>query len=897
MYQQFLSGLLPTDTVLTPNRRLAASLRKQYDRLQQQANQQSWQNPDILPLTSWLERCWEEIQVGGKAEPLTLLTPLQEQFIWEYIVRTSKASELLLHVGATAKMAQQAWQLSKQWQIDPASPTSFDHTEDTRVWQTWAKHFQDYCRANHRLDATSLPDWLAQQITKNKGSQRSKRLFLVGFDELSPQYQNLFNALSAQGVKLQNVNCLYPAPKIHRLGLSDTSAEINAMARWARQQWQLGAESVACVVPNLTELRSEVIATFTEVFAPEAILPNYDQSPLPFNISAGVKFKDFSLLHTALLLLSLDNEVSLTDLGTLLRSPYLGWAEEELTSRARFDAHLRSYGEPHLSLQQILIFAKKSNLTKFAELLSAYLKLQQKYQDKLLLPHQWASVFSEYLIAFKWPGERTLDSTEHQLIEGWSSLLSTFAQLSIVSSPLKHGAALTQLKQIAASQEFQPKSPVVPVQILGILEAAGLSFQHLWIMGLHDQAWPPSPNPNPFIPYPLQQELKLPHSSNQRELHYCRELTKRLTHSAHNVILSYPQSLDDRTLRPSPLIQALTPLNLSDLQLPSYQSYAELILASAKIELLTDENAPPMQIAKKISGGAGIFRDQAACPFRAFARFRLGAKALEWPEAGLSLQERGSLLHKSLEAIWNTIGSQQQLLSFTEQEQLNVVNHGIDAALAQFIKKRPLTFKARFTAIEKMRLARLLNDWLEVEKKRPPFIVKAIEQVITITFAGIPLTLRVDRIDQLPNGELLIIDYKTGISTISDWLGDRPNEPQLPLYCVTNQQPVAGLLFAQIRSDSKQFKGLVANEQIDIPGAATFAYLKDEHNHQSWSALVQYWEKVLNNLGQQFYQGYAKVDPKEGSKTCQTCELQALCRINELRAAEPIPSLPHGEGE
>lgn len=880
MYNTFLAQLQASDTVLTPNRRLAAFLRKQYAQQQQTIQKkQSWENPDILPLSSWLERCWEETQVSSQGEPMVLLTPLQEQFIWETIVRASEAGKQLLQPIATAKMAQQAWQLTKQWQID-SEPPSYSQTEDTRVWQHWAKDFQSYCQSKHWLDPNCLVDWLLPKIEQSK-LPVAKRLFLLGFDEISPQYQCLFKVLSLQGVRIEYINCAYPSPDIQRIAFADPGAELDAMARWAAQQNQAGITSIACVIPNLTELRSQAVATFTDVFATEALLPGSDQSNLPFNISAGVKFKDFALIHTALLILSLEEEISLLDLGVLLRSPYLGWAEEEMTTRARLDAQLRSYGEPRLSLKQILIFAKKSGVNKFAELLQAYLQLRLKYLGKLLPPHEWANAFSQLLIALQWPGERTLDSTEHQIIEGWSNLLSTFAKLSIVSSPMSNGMAIAQLKQIATTQEFQPKSPPVAVQILGILEAAGLSFQRAWVMGLHDLAWPPSPNPNPFIPYSLQQKLGLPHSSNQRELRYCRDLTHRLTHSAQEVILSYPQAIEDRNLRPSPLIQNFKAKVAADLNLPTEKSYAQIIYASAAIELLTDENAPSLSIEEKISGGASIFKDQAACPFRAFARFRLGAKALELPEAGLSLLERGSLLHKSLEAIWNVIGNHQQLVNLTADELQHVVEQGIEASLIQFIRKRPLTFKARFTAIEKSRLTRLLCDWLEVEKKRPPFSVKSIEQAITTSVAEIPLTLRVDRIDQLASGELLIIDYKTGMPSITDWLGDRPNEPQLPLYCVTNQEPVSGLLFAQVRSDSKQFKGLVANEKIDIQGTYTFEYLKDEHRHQSWDALIGYWQKVLVIIGQQFYQGFAKVDPKEGSKTCQTCDLHALCRINE----------------
>ena len=38
---------------------------------------------------------------------------------------------------------------------------------------------------------------------------------------------------------------------------------------------------------------------------------------------------------------------------------------------------------------------------------------------------------------------------------------------------------------------------------------------------------------------------------------------------------------------------------------------------------------------------------------------------------------------------------------------------------------------------------------------------------------GVGLSMRVDRIDRLDDNSLLLIDYKTGRTSIRDWLGER----------------------------------------------------------------------------------------------------------------------------
>jgi len=56
-------------------------------------------------------------------------------------------------------------------------------------------------------------------------------------------------------------------------------------------------------------------------------------------------------------------------------------------------------------------------------------------------------------------------------------------------------------------------------------------------------------------------------------------------------------------------------------------------------------------------GGSALFKNQAACPFRAFAAHRLDAYPLDEPVAGLDAAERGSILHAALEFIWRELAN------------------------------------------------------------------------------------------------------------------------------------------------------------------------------------------------------------------------------------------------
>ena len=84
----------------------------------------------------------------------------------------------------------------------------------------------------------------------------------------------------------------------------------------------------------------------------------------------------------------------------------------------------------------------------------------------------------------------------------------------------------------------------------------------------------------------------------------------------------------------------------------------------------------------------------------------------------------------------------------------------------------------------------------------------AVEKKHQIQLQNIKLTLRIDRVDQLSDGSYLIIDYKTGHCAINDWLGERPAEPQLPLYLLAYHSPVAGIAYAQINIAKQGMVGL-----------------------------------------------------------------------------------------
>lgn len=279
-------------------------------------------------------------------------------------------------------------------------------------------------------------------------------------------------------------------------------------------------------------------------------------------------------------------------------------------------------------------------------------------------------------------------------------------------------------------------------------------------------------------------------------------------------------------------------------------------------------------------GGSGVLRSQAACPFRAFAEYRLAAWPLDSASLGLGAMRRGSLLHRAMELLWRKLEGSARLLELDEEELRRQVEEAAQAALEEQRRRSPLVVSPRYADIESRRLVGQLVDWLELERQRSPFRVVAFEQEALVEAGGLQLRVVMDRIDELEDGRQLIIDYKTGRVSPAGWFGERPDDPQLPLYGVAHSgAELAGLAFAQLRADGLRFTGVVSDGDV-LPGLPLRGGQLAEAA-EDWPSVLTEWSHAVAGLGAEFSAGRAEVAPKNGLRTCAGthCRLAPFCRV------------------
>lgn len=857
-------------TLVTANQRLARHLALEYGAVQQTQGAQVWEAPDILPWPQWLERFWHEsFGLLDRDSPQLLLNDFQELTLWEEAI-AAQEEEPLLQVPATARSAREAWRLLHAWRL-AITREQESASEDVRAFARWTKTYLQRCTTSDWLDSARLPDAVRRAFEAGRITP-TPTLILAGFDELTPQQEEFLRQLRASGTQITTLTPASKPKQVIRVGLDDRDAEARAAAAWARAALEAGQARIGVVVPDLAAQRASIVRQFDEALIPGALYPGADPVR-PYNVSLGEPLADRPVIHIALLILEFGTgTLPIARIGTLLRSPFLIGATHEAGARAQLDALLRQAGEETISISTLL--RRTPSLSLHAQLRAWRDAIPARSQQ--LVPSAWSEQFANLLKLAGWPGDASLDSNNHQAVVAWRELLARFAAQDLVSTRLHYTEALATLRRMASERVFQPQTPAAPVQVLGLLEASGLDFDSLWVMGLDDEGWPPSPRPNPFLPLDLQRAHGIPHASAERELEFARRLTERLAASAGNVVFSYPLNAGDEKRRASPLLQAYAQSTPNDFP-PPQASLASHIFAARRLETLMDEQAPVLPLGSVVKGGTRLFQYQAACPFRAFATLRLEARTPEEPQPGLDAKARGMLLHWALEALWKTLGSHAALCALSEDSLLAAIRNAVNNAMEMLARDRSQTLSGRFREIETLRLTRLLRAWLEQEKARAPFQVVAAEQKKTIELGGLVIEGRIDRADQLDDGARIVIDYKIGQTSIKSWEGERPDEPQLPLYAVhlRREQPVAAALFAQLRAGALGFNGLAQRAGIAPkvkPAGDTDA---------AWEAQLNAWQTTLTTLADAFRAGDARVDPKEFPRTCEYCGLQALCRVHE----------------
>ena len=890
---QFIDAFLNAGgTVVTARQEQARQIRFDFALSRRGAGQQAWPSPAITMWREWLGGLADSVLWAGDnrfAPGTAILHSWQELALWERVIGRSAYAARMADTMALARRAQEARQLISDWHLpDPA--TVRNANDNVRAFVEWHAAYQRRLESSNWLDSASIARHVIDAVKQGRVAV-PRHLAVVGFVHLTPEQRVLLMAIRDTGSVVE----LPEAPRldgtVRQLAFSDTIEELHAAANWVRRLLTTDPSSrIAIVVPGLANQRATVERILDDVLVPASNMPGQTSVRRPYRIAGGTGLPALPLVDAATLILKFLNKLAaLEDFSRLLRSPFIHAVSREHPDRASFDIWLREEGVDEFFVESLpylitRFFDRAGKRSRLTVIKSIFEKLAPEIQaaTKTRAPSDWATRFRKVLDLFGWPGETPLSRSEQRMAEKLQAAMSQFASLDPVIASLTLTEALSQLQVVLSRASFSLPASPEPVQVLTPAECNGLTFDHLWVLGLHAEAWPEMPEANPFLPFSWLVEHKVPDATAEGRLATARIVTDNLLGSALDVMVSHPSRDQDRELQPSPLLPPSHMTLTEDPELTEARTYRQFLVGSAGLQVIEDGRGPKPQLGSAQAGGTRVFQLQAACPFRAFTELRLGARP--WPEShpGLDKKSRGMLVHSALEILFSRITDADILrATVTGRSFRDQVVDAADKALERLERRRPTRLHEHHRLLEQTRLTLLLLDWLRLEAQRPAFVRVGTEIRRKVEIAGLKVKVSVDRIDEVPGKGRVIIDYKSGTHRMSEWLGSRPDEPQLPLYALSETEPLAAVLFGQLRPGNPAFTGAAISDDI-VPGVKAFDDMTlASRTGVSWDTLKDTWRDVLISLAGEFMNGEARVDPKKGGNTCRTCHLGTVCRIGQ----------------
>jgi RecB family exonuclease len=356
----------------------------------------------------------------------------------------------------------------------------------------------------------------------------------------------------------------------------------------------------------------------------------------------------------------------------------------------------------------------------------------------------------------------------------------------------------------------------------------------------------------------------------ESQLRFAEDLQHRWLERAGGCVFSCAESGEGRPAAPSRLIPSADdiPARTTSVSHPHWLAQLE---CAPSLERCLDEWAPAFGDNERTRGVATL-KAQSRCAFRGFAETRLRAEPLDLPVPGFNERERGELVHDSLQQIWQELRDSAGLARVLARPEELAQLTGASARRAIIKRSARRDPGRRWREREAERLARLLGKWLELESARDFFVVERLEAgAEAARHAQVEFSVRVDRIDRLADGSRVLIDYKTGAAN-RDWQGERPDNPQLPLYALLHRPSLIAVAYGKINAAECAFvaeserSGIFPRKRATrLEGLASFA------------ALMDVWAERIERLADEFRRGRAAVDPTPTA--CRSCHLHGLCRV------------------
>ena len=842
-------------TVLAPSREIADALFDAVERDHRAEGREVWPTPRVRDFASWL-REGHERRFQAVADGARCLDEIEARVLWRRAVAESRDEGDLLDPDGAARAARRAHRTMVDHGI-PLSALDAAADEESRRLSRWIARFQGACRD---LGAVASDELLEQAPAPAEP--------LAWID--SPAWRPAARRWLAQHAGAPLEPPAVERSTVLRCDAPSPDAELATAAAWlGGQVAQRPGFRAWLLIGDLDARRAQLEDAFDAALAPWRFELAERGAAAPYAIAGGTPLAVYPRVAAAL---DWIDAAAAPTLRFERFSALLLRAGDSASVAARLDVELRRVAPFEAPLSTWLEIAERvaarAGLGAAAALRGfAAARAAAEAPGGAAPISRWVAGWMRAFEHGLWDDRAHWSSTEYQSVERFRELLARLAVADTVFGRLTAGAAARALARAARDERFQPRTGIPSIWVSGALGDPWLRCDALWVAGLTREVWPAPVDPVPLLPVALQRRFGVEAASATARAAAATDLLARWEARAAVRVFSVAPGEGGVPIAPSALLPDGARLEVDAGTRPLWRAQ---VASAPPLERVVEARGPALDPEERTAGVATL-RAQSRCPFRGFAEGRLRGEALRLPVPGFDPAERGTLVHAALEQIWRALGDSAALAAQSAPARRELIAAAVDAALGRAAARRDPG--PRWRARERGRTEALLARWLDLEAGRTPFVVERLEEAHRVArHGGLEFACRLDRVDRLADGTRVLIDYKTSVVT-PDWRGERPDNPQLPLYAGLAGDALVAVAYAQVNASECRFVAEAGRDGVLWPGQKRTAL----EGESDFAALRARWDERLERLAAAFARGDSAIDPAPGA--CARCALPSLCRI------------------
>ena len=450
--------------------------------------------------------------------------------------------------------------------------------------------------------------------------------------------------------------------------------------------------------------------------------------------------------------------------------------------------------------------------------------------------------------------------------------------------------------------------PAEGVQVMGVLETRNLDFDHVLLLSCNEGNMPKGVNDSSFIPHSIRQAYELTTVENKVGIYayYFHRLLQR----ANDVTILWNNATEDGQ-RGEMSRFVLQMMVESDHEIGQYSLQAgrsiqrwtpQPIEKSERVLAVLQElffgNDP------KTLSPTGINRYM-RCPLQFYYRYVAELEEPDIPDDEQELDNRifGNIFHEAADIIYH------QLPKYITKEVLQQVLKNKDliprAVDEAFRKEFPTAPQSGLFIINREVIIRYLHQLIEIDMKLAPFTILGlecdVERVLAVSnwqladsqqpkakSQQLKIGGRIDRLDQMNDGRIRVIDYKTGSRQLKP-LPDVEaifDPEQIHNHCDYYLQT---FVYADIVSRQQSQKPTTSGQKAAVSPALLFIQhaAKDDYDptlcfgKEKIVDVADYsarFNELLEQKANEIFSPALSFTPTNDLKTCRNCPYLSICR-------------------